>query len=116
VAILSEPNKLAVLSLDFLTAWQEAHGFKAGRSTPIFSPKRFVIRIEGAFSEAEHKLAETQSGKTLLEQYAIELLSDICDTMKIQIEAATERAVLSSEVNVNLDADQVQFIFHLGSV
>ena len=99
-----------------MNAWQEAHGFKAGRSTPIFNPQRFVVLIDGAFSEAEHKLAETQSGKTLLEQYAIELLSDICDTMKIEIETATKRVVLSSEVNVNLAADQVQFTFHLGSV
>jgi uncharacterized protein YbcI len=108
------PNEtLDHLAQDFLTAWQNAHGFSAGSARSLIGPERLAILIEGAFSKAERKLAEAQSGETLLREFASELLNQICAAMLEKIERVAERKVLSSDINVNPDADQVMFIFKL---
>ena len=101
------------LSQDFLAAWHDSHGFKAGNASALIGPDRLAILIEGAFSKAERKLAEAQTGENLLREYASELLNQICETMMTRIEQAAQRKVLSSDINVNPDADQVMFIFKL---
>jgi uncharacterized protein YbcI len=67
--------------------------------------------IEDSFSQAERKLAEGQIGETLLRQCAVELLNQIYDQMTKRIQQVTERQIVSSNVNVNPETDQVMFIF-----
>ena len=98
------------LSQDFLAAWHDFHGFKAGNAYALIGPDRLAILIEGAFSKAERKLAEAQAGENLLREYVSEVLNQICETMLTQIEQAAQRKVLASDINVNPDADQVKFI------
>ena len=110
---LSQPNLFDDLAQEFLGAWCMAHGFDAGSASVLVGEDHLAILIEGAFSLAEHKLAEAQSGEALLREYAAELLNQICAAMIKQIERVVERKVLSSDINVNPDADQVMFIFKL---
>ena len=109
----SLPNPLEKLAQDFLKAWQDAHGVKSGRVCALSGSNHLAIIIEDSFSQAERKLAEGQSGETLLKQYAIELLNQISDQMSDRIERATGRDVLSSDLIVNPDSDQVVFTFRL---
>jgi uncharacterized protein YbcI len=111
--ISSTYEALDLLAQDFLKAWHDAHGFCAGSARSLIGPERLAILIDGAFSKAERKLAEAQSGETLLREYASELLNQICATMIEQIEQVIGRKILSSDINVNPDADQVMFIFKL---
>jgi hypothetical protein len=109
----SQPEPLDLLAQDFLQAWQEAHGVKSGRAYALGGPDHLAIIIEDSFSQAERKLAEGQSGETLLRQYAVELLNQVCDQMSKRIQQVSGRRVESSNVNVNPEADQVMFIFKL---
>jgi uncharacterized protein YbcI len=67
--------------------------------------------IEGAFFKSEYKLAEDQTGESLLRQYATELLNQIYETMRIRIEQAIKSKVLSNVIIVRLDAHQVMYIY-----
>ena len=107
----SPPDPMDLLAQDFLKAWQEAHGVKSGRANALIGLDRLAIIIEDSFSQAERKLAEGQSGGTLLRQYAVELLNQICDQMSEHIQQVTGRQVRSSDVNVSPETDQVMFIF-----
>ncbi|MBN1668319.1 MAG: DUF2294 family protein [Anaerolineales bacterium] len=107
------PAVLSDLAQDLLQAWQEAHGVTPGQATSLVGTDQLAILIEGAFSQAELKLAEDQAGEALIRQYAKELLVLICDERLDQIEKAVGRRVLSSGINVNPDTDQVMFIFKL---
>lgn len=109
----SQPDALDLLAQDFLRAWQDAHGVKSGRSCALRGPDHLAIIIEDSFSQAERKMAEAQTGETLLRQYAVELLNQICDQMAKRIEQTTGREVLSSDLSVNPEADQVVFTFKL---
>ena len=112
---MTSPNdQLDRLAQDFLMAWREAHGFRAGSASALIGPDHLAILIEGAFSQAERKLAEAQSGENLLREYATELLNHICVTMINRIEHAAKREVAASDINVTPDSDQVMFIFKLG--
>ena len=107
----SAHDPLDLLAQDFLEAWQEAHGVKSGQACALSGPDHMAIIIDGSFSQAERKLAEGQTGENLLRQYAIELLNQICDQMAVHIQRVAGRQVVSSDVNVNPDIDQVMFIF-----
>lgn len=109
----SQPDALDLLAQDFLRAWQDAHGVKSGRSCALRGPDHLAIIIEDSFSQAERKMAEVQTGETLLRQYTVELLNQICDQMLKRIQQVAGRGVESSNVNVNPEADQVMFIFKL---
>ena len=105
------PDPIDVLAQDILKAWQEAHGVKSGRACALSGPDHMAIIIDGSFSQAERKLAEGQTGENLLRQYAIELLHQVCDQMAEHIQRVAGRQVVSSDVNVSPDIDQVMFIF-----
>ena len=111
----SSLDPLDALAQDFLQAWQDAHGVKSGRVYALSDADHMAIIIEGSFSKAERKLAEAQSGESLLREYATQLLNNICETMKLRIEQAVKRKVLSSEVSVNPDTDQLIFLFKTGT-
>lgn len=110
---LISSDVLADLAQVLLQAWQEAHGVRLGEASSLVGPDQLAILIEGAFSQAERKLAQDQSGEALIRQYAKELLNQICEERLAQIERAVGRRVLSSSVNVNPELDQVLFIFKL---
>jgi uncharacterized protein YbcI len=110
LAMCSPLDPLDLLAQDFLKAWQEAHGVKSGQACALSGPDHLAIIIEGSFSQAERKLAEGQLGETLLRQYAVELLNQICDQMSEHIQQVTSRQVVSSDVNVSPETDQVMFI------
>ena len=113
---MSSPlNPLDALAQDFLQAWQDAHGVDTGRVFALHGDDHLAIIIEGSFSKAERKLAEAQSGESLLREYATQLLSNICEKMKMQIEKVVNRKVISSEVSVSPDTDQLIFLFKTGS-
>lgn len=109
---MSSPHDpLDGLAQDFLKAWQEAHGVQSGRVFALRGADHLAIIIEDSFSQAERKLAEAQSGESLLREYATQLLNNICSEMKIRIERAVKRDVISSEVSVSLDTDRLIFLF-----
>jgi uncharacterized protein YbcI len=109
---MSSPlDPLDALAQDFLKAWQDAHGVKSGRVYALIGTEHLAIIIEDSFSKAERKLAEAQSGESLLREYATQLLNTICSEMKICIERTMKREVLSSEVSVSLDTDRLIFLF-----
>ena len=109
---MSSPlDPMDTLAQDFLQAWQDAHGVKTGRAFALHGDDHLAIIIEGSFSKAERKLAEVQSGESLLREYATQLLNNICSEMKIRIERMLKRKVLSSEVSVSLDTDRLVFLF-----
>jgi uncharacterized protein YbcI len=109
---MSSPlDPLDALAKDFLKAWQDAHGVKSGRVFALRGDDHLAIIIENSFSKAERKLAEVQSGESLLREYATQLLNNICSEMKIRIEQMLKREVLSSEVSVSLDTDRLIFLF-----
>ena len=99
------------LAQDFLQAWQDAHGVKTGRVYTLRGDDHLAIIIEDSFSKAERKLAEGQSGENLLREYATQLLNNICVKMKLQIEQVVKRKVISSEVSVSPETDQLIFLF-----
>ena len=109
----SQLEPLDLLAQDFLQAWQDAHGVKSGRAYALTGPDHLAIIIEDSFSQAERKLAEGKAGETLLRQYAVELLVQICDQMSKRIHQVAGRKVSASNVNVNPEMDQVMFIFKL---
>lgn len=102
-----------LLAQDFLQAWQDAHGVKSGRAYALIGPDHLAIIIEDSFSQAERKMAEGQTGETLLRQYAVELLNQICNQMSKRIQQVAGRHVRASNVNVDPETDQVMFIFKL---
>jgi uncharacterized protein YbcI len=104
-------DPIDMLAQDLLKAWQEAHGVKSGRACALSGPDHIAIIIEDSFSQAERKLAEGQIGETLLRQYAVELLNQICDQMSEHIQQVAGRQVVSSDVNVSPEIAQVMFIF-----
>ena len=106
-------DKLAALAEDFLSAWQEAHGFSGGEARALFGTDRLAILIDGAFSQAEKKLAEEERGEALLRHYAVELLAQVCDQMSVRIQEAVDLNVQSSDVSANPDGDQILFVFKL---
>jgi uncharacterized protein YbcI len=108
-------DPLDELAQDFLKAWQEAHGVQSGRAYALNRPDHLAIMIEDSFSRAERKLAEAQAGETLLREYATQLLNNICSEMKISIERAVNRKVISSEVSVSLDTNLLIFLFRTSS-
>lgn len=111
---MSSPlDPLDLLAQDFLQAWQNAHGVKSGRVYALRGTDHMAIIIEDSFSQAERKLAKGQIGETLLRQYAVELLNQICDQMSDRIEQTTGREILSSDLSVNPEVDQVVFTFKL---
>ena len=110
----SPNNQLDGLAQNFLTSWREAHGLSASSASFLIGPDHLAILLEGAFSQAERKLAEAQSGENLLREYATELLNHICATMIERIQRAVKREVTASDVNVTPDTGQVLFIFKLG--
>lgn len=105
---------LDALADDFLVAWQEAHGFIGGQARPMVGRDRLAVLIEGAFSQAELKLAEQQSGGELLRHYAVELLQDISGQMYVRIEEVVNQPVISDSISVSPDCDLVMFVFRLG--
>ena len=107
----SLPDPFDLLAQDILTAWQEAHGVKSGRACALSGPDHLAIIIEDSFSQAERKLAEGQAGETLLRQYAVELLNQICEQMDVHIQQVAGRHTISYDVNVKPEVDQVMFIF-----
>jgi uncharacterized protein YbcI len=109
----SQLDPLDLLAQDFLQAWQDAHGVKSGRSYALSGPDHLAIIIEDSFSQAELKLAEGQTGESLLRKYAVELLNQICDQMSSRIQRVAGRRVEASNVNVSPESDQVMFIFKL---
>ena len=113
---MSSPlDPLDALAQDFLQAWQDAHGVKSGRVFALHGDDHLAIIIEGSFSKAERKLAEAQPGESLLREYATQLLNNICEKMKLRIEQVVHRKVISSEVNVSPDTDQLIFLFKTGT-
>ena len=106
-------DSLNLLAQDFLLAWQEAHGVKSGTACALSGADHLAIIIEDSFSQAERKLAEGQSGEALLRQYAVELLNQISDQMAEQIKKTTGKSVISSDLSVNPEKDQVVFTFKL---
>ena len=112
----SSLDPLDALAQDFLQAWQDAHGVKSGRVFALHGDDHLAIIIEGSFSKAERKLAEVQSGESLLREYATQLLNNICEKMKLRIEQVIKRKVISSEVSVSPDTDQMIFLFKTGKV
>jgi uncharacterized protein YbcI len=111
----SSLDPLDALAQDFLQAWQDAHGVKSGRVFALSGEDHLAIIIEGSFSKAERKLAEAQSGESLLREYATQLLNNICEKMKLRIEQVVKRKVISSEVSVSPDTDQLIFLFKTGT-
>jgi uncharacterized protein YbcI len=112
---MSSPlDPLDALAQDFLQAWQDAHGVKSGRVFALHGADHLAIIIEGSFSKAERKLAEAQPGESLLREYATQLLNNICEKMKLRIEQVIKREVISSEVSVSPDTDQLIFLFKTG--
>ena len=109
----SQPDPLNQLAQEFLSAWRAAHGFQSGSASALTGENHLAILIEGAFSQAERKLAETQNGEVLLREYALELLQQICAEKQNLIHQATLREVSTSDVSVNLERDQVIFVFNL---
>jgi hypothetical protein len=109
----STPDPLDELAQDFLQAWQDAHGVEAGRAYALSGPDHLAIIIEDSFSQAERKLAQGHTGESLLRQYAVELLYQICDQMSKRIYQVVGRKVGASNINVNPETDQVMFIFKL---
>ena len=107
----SMPDHLDLLAQDFLQAWQAAHGVSSGQAFALSGPDHLAIIIEDSLSQAERKLAEGQTGETLLREYIIVLLNQICDQKLKPIQQVTGRKVDSSHVNVNPESDQVMFIF-----
>jgi hypothetical protein len=101
------------LAQDFLRAWQAAHGVQSGKACALSGPDHLAIIIEDSFSQAERKLAEGQRGEALIRQYAVELLNQITGQMAEQIQQTTGKAVLSSDLSVNPEKDQVVFTFRL---
>ena len=112
----SLPDPLDALAQDFLQAWQNAHGVQSGRVFALSGADHLAIIIEGSFSKAERKLAEEQSGESLLREYATQLLDNICVKMKLRIEQVVKRKVISSEVSVSPDTDQLIFLFKTDTV
>jgi uncharacterized protein YbcI len=113
---MSSPlEPLDVLAQDFLQAWQDDHGVKTGRAFALYGDDHLAIIIEGSFSKAERKLAEAQSGETLLREYATQLLNNICEKMKLRIEQVVKRKIISCEVSVSPDTDQLIFLFKTGT-
>lgn len=102
---------IARLEEELLRAWQSAHGVKTGKASALVGSERLAILIDDAFSRAERKMAEAQAGEMLLRQYALELLNQICNETSLNIELEIGRKIRSREVNVNLDANQVMFVF-----
>ena len=111
----SQLDPLDSLAQDFLQAWQDAHGVKTGRVYTLRGDDHLAIIIEDSFSKAERKLAEGQSGENLLREYATQLLNNICVKMKLRIEQVVKRKVISSEVSVSPDTDQLIFLFKTGT-
>ncbi len=111
--MLSPHESLDQLAQELLAAWSSAHGFDAGSARALVGEDRLAILIEGAFSEAERKLAEDQNGEVLLRQYAVELLNQICQEKYSLIQQATQQEVITSDISVNAEKDQVLFIFHM---
>ena len=109
----SQLDNLDLLAQEFLQAWQDAHGVKSGHAYTLAGSDHLAIIIEDSFSLAERKLAEGHTGETLLRQYAVELLSQICDRMQKRIQQDFGRKVRTSKINVNPENDQVMFIFKL---
>ena len=109
----SQPEHLNSLADEFLAAWQIAHGYAAGHARVLDGPEHLAILIEGAFTQAERKLAQEPQGLDLLREYVLELLQQISGELAVRIEDVVRRPVRASDVNVNLKADQVMFIFSL---
>jgi uncharacterized protein YbcI len=99
------------LAGEILKAWQAAHGVNTGKASLLVGPNQIAVLIEEAFSKAEKKLAEGQTGKELLRKYSLELLNQICTDMKVRIESAVGSTMKDSDVIANPDADQVMFVF-----
>jgi len=102
---------VTALENDLLDAWQAAHGVRSGKASALIGPDRLAILIDDAFSQAERVMSEAQTGETLMRQYALELLNQICDEKSLDVEQAVGTKIRSRDVNVNLNANQVMFIF-----
>ena len=77
----------------------------------LLGPERVAVLIEGAFSPAEHKLAQDQKGRDLLQKYAVELLHQISAELKDRIADTIHRPLGDSDVIANLETDQIMFIY-----
>jgi uncharacterized protein YbcI len=109
----TQNEKVDDLAEELLLNWHLAHGVKSGKENILIGIEHLAILVDHAFSQAERKMAETQEGEALIPQYALELLNQICDDRESRIEDITRKKILSCDVNVNLDANQVMFLFSL---
>jgi hypothetical protein len=102
------------LGQDLLRSWQATHGFSTGSAKALSGPGQLAILLEQIFSPAESKLARDQHGEFLLRQYHTELVDPIASQMVEHLQNTLGKTVRSYSVNINLNNNQIWFIFTLG--
>lgn len=113
---MMEMEKMSTIAQDLLAAWQQAHGTRHGKAHSMAGPEGVVIFIEDAFSQAELKLTEQQSGCELLRRYAKGLLEQVCREQATHIAAVSGRSVIATGVSIDPQEGWLICFFRLRSL
>ena len=108
--ISTNTKKWDILSGDFLSMWQQAHGAPKGMVSVTAVQNGLMILIENAFSQAELALAR-QSTDNLLQRYIDSLTHQILPILTSRVEQLSGQQIGATSVTSNIEQNWMMVFF-----